>query len=159
MEMSRTHSYNIQVKWTGNKGEGTTAYRSYERSHTLSSAGKPDIAGSSDAHFLGDAQRWNPEDLLVGSISACHQLWYLHLCADAGIAVLAYADEAQGTMQEDPDRGGFFTQITLKPRVRIRRGDNAQLAADLHERAHHFCFIANSVNFPVICEPTIESEP
>ena len=115
------------------------------------------MPGSSDPAFRGDPARWNPEDMLVASLSACHKLWYLHFCAVEGITVEAYRDEAHGVMAEDPARGGAFTRVTLRPEVTIRAGDDAALAAELHDRAHHFCFIANSVNFPVHCEPRIVS--
>lgn len=153
----REHHYRVDVEWTGNTGAGTANYRAYARDYTLTAPGKPPIAGSADPAFLGDKTRWNPEDLLVASASACHKLWYLHLCADAGIHVLAYVDEAQGTMV-DGERG-HFTQIVLRPHVTIRAGDDALRAAQLHERAHQECFIANSLNFPIRCEPTIESAP
>jgi organic hydroperoxide reductase OsmC/OhrA len=149
------HKYRVSVRWIGNTGSGTSGYRQYSRNYTASAAGKPDIPGSSDAAFLGDASRWNPEDLLVASVSACHKLWYLHLCADAGIVVLAYEDDAQGTMIDSPD-GGRFAHIVLHPRVTIRAGDNRDLAERLHHTAHEKCYVANSVNFPVRCEPIIE---
>lgn len=148
------HTYSVQVEWTGNRGSGTSDYRAYGREHSISAAGKPDIAGSSDPAFRGDAQRWNPEELLVASASACHQLWYLHLCADAGVRVLRYVDRAAGTMR-DGERGAF-TRIVLRPHVVIRAGDDAGLAARLHHDAHARCYIANSVNFPIDCEPVIE---
>lgn len=149
------HTYRVSVEWLGNKGSGTSGYRDYGRDHVIRSGAKPDIPGSSDAAFLGDAARWNPEDLLVAATSACHKLWYLHLCADAGIAVLAYRDDAQGTMV-DSAREGRFTQIVLRPRVTIRAQDDAELAERLHHTAHEKCYIANSVNFPIRCEPIIE---
>jgi organic hydroperoxide reductase OsmC/OhrA len=149
------HRYKVTVEWIGNKGTGTSGYRDYSRDHVIRSGSKPDIAGSSDAAFLGDAARWNPEDLVVAATSTCHQLWYLHLCADAGIAVLAYADEAQGTMLDSAEQGRF-TQIVLRPRVTIRAGDDHELAERLHHAAHEKCYVANSVNFPILCEPTIE---
>lgn len=149
------HTYRVSVQWTGNKGSGTTGYREYSRDYTIRAGAKPDILGSSDPAFLGDAARWNPEDLLVASVSACHKLWYLHLCADAGVAVLAYIDDAQGTMIEDA-RQGKFTQIVLRPRVTIRPGDDIRLAARLHHTAHEKCYLANSVNFPILCEPAID---
>ncbi|NIF51122.1 OsmC family protein [Burkholderia sp. Ax-1724] len=149
------HTYRVTVDWTGNKGSGTSGYRDYGRDHTIRAGAKPDIAGSADAAFLGDAARWNPEDLLVAAASACHKLWYLHLCADAGVCVLAYADEADGTMMDDPEQGRF-TQIVLRPRVTIRAGDDGSLAEALHHVAHQKCYIANSVNFPIRCEPVIE---
>jgi len=149
------HHYTVTVNWTGNTGTGTSSYAAYSRNHVIQAEGKPDVPGSSDPAFRGDPARWNPEDMLVASLSACHKLWYLHFCAVEGITVEAYRDEAQGTMAEDPARGGAFTRVTLRPEVTIRAGDDAALAAELHDRAHHFCFIANSVNFPVRCEPRI----
>ncbi|KAF1034127.1 MAG: hypothetical protein GAK35_04315 [Herbaspirillum frisingense] len=151
------HRYQVAVEWTGNKGSGTSGYRDYGRDHLIRSGAKPAIAGSSDAAFLGDAARWNPEDLLLASASACHKLWYLHLCSDAGIRVLAYVDEADGTMIDNA-QGGHFTGIVLRPRVTIRAGDDARLAAHLHHTAHEKCYIANSVNFPIRCEPVIVEE-
>jgi organic hydroperoxide reductase OsmC/OhrA len=152
------HKYHVTVQWTGNKGGGTSGYREYGRDHLIRAGAKPEIPGSSDAAFLGDAARWNPEDLLVASASACHKLWYLHLCADAGVVVLAYVDEAEGTMLDSPERGRF-TEIVLHPRVTIRAGDDAELAASLHHAAHEKCYVANSVNFPIRCEATIERAP
>jgi organic hydroperoxide reductase OsmC/OhrA len=149
------HKYQISVLWTGNRGTGTSGYRAYGRDHTIRAEGKPDILGSSDAAFLGDAARWNPEDLLVAAVSACHKLWYLHLCSDAGIAVLNYFGAAEGTMV-DGQHTGQFTQIVLRPHVTIRATDDRGLAERLHHTAHERCYIANSVNFPILCEPTVE---
>jgi len=150
------HSYATDLVWTGNRGEGTSGYRAYDRAHEISVAGKPVIPGSSDPHFRGDATRYNPEELLVASLSACHMLWFLHLCADAGIRVERYTDSATGAMQETADGGGHFTEVVLRPAVRIA-GDVEQARIDaLHERAHELCFIAQSVNFPVRCEATLE---
>ena len=152
------HKYRVSVEWTGNRGTGTSGYREYGRDHTIRAGSKPDIPGSSDAAFLGDAARWNPEDLLVASASACHKLWYLHLCSDAGIAVLEYLDHAEGTMVDSAQRGQF-TQIALRPHVTIRAGGDRDLAEHLHHAAHEKCYVANSVNFPIVCEPTIKVAP
>lgn len=149
------HRYRVKVTWTGNRGSGTSAYRAYSREHTLAAAGKPAIPGSSDPAFRGDGTRWNPEDLLVASAAACHKLWYLHLCAEAGVTVLAYADEAEGLMLDTPGNGRF-AEIVLHPRVTIRAGDDAEIARHLHHDAHRNCYVANSVNFPICCEPLIE---
>ncbi|WP_338879194.1 OsmC family protein [Achromobacter veterisilvae] len=153
--MNGEHRYRVTVDWTGNTGTGTSSYKAYSRDHLIRAEGKPDVPGSSDPAFRGDAARWNPEDMLVASLSACHKLWYLHFCSAEGVTVVAYRDEAEGVMVEDRERGGAFAQVTLRPEVTILAGDDAGLAAELHERAHHFCFIANSVNFPVRCEPRI----
>jgi organic hydroperoxide reductase OsmC/OhrA len=154
--MSREHSYSISVRWTGNTGAGTSSFRDYKRDHEICATGKPPIPASSDPAFRGDQARYNPEELLVASLSACHMLWYLHLCADVGIVVAEYHDDATGEMVETEDGGGRFTQVTLRPVVKVAGKVNPELAQRLHERAHHLCFIANSVNFPVLCEPSLE---
>lgn len=150
------HKYKVSVQWTGNRGSGTSGYRDYSRDHVIASGSKPAIPGSSDAAFLGDAKRWNPEDLLVASASACHKLWYLHLCSDAGIIVLDYRDDAEGIMLDSPQQGRF-SQIVLRPRVVIQAGGDVDRAQHLHHAAHEKCYIANSVNFPILCEPVVET--
>lgn len=149
----REHHYQVSVTWTGNRGSGTESYKAYDRDFEIAAGSKPVISGSSDPAFRGDAQRWNPEDLLVASVSACHKLWYLHLCAEAGINVFTYSDRAEGAMREG--KHGGFTRIVLNPTITIRPGDDIQLAIELHHRAHEYCFIANSVNFEIACKPAI----
>ncbi len=148
----KEHTYSIRTNWTGNTGEGTASYRGYKRDHEISVPGKISIPGSSDPAFRGDAARYNPEELLVASLSTCHMLWYLHLCAVAGIVVTDYQDQANGKMVETSDGGGRFEEVVLHPAVRVKAGANLELCGELHEKAHQLCFIANSVNFPVRCE-------
>jgi hypothetical protein len=102
----KRHTYSIRLDWTGNQGTGTSAYRAYSRAHEISAQGKTTIAGSSDPMFRGDAARWNPAELLIAALSACHRLWYLHLCADAGIVVvhiLVIASEHDNLELPPPD--------------------------------------------------------
>ena len=153
--MAREHRYTVGLNWTGNEGSGTASYRGYNRSHVLSGEGKPDIAGSSDPHFRGDAARWNPEELLVAALSACHQLAYLHLCAVNGVVVTAYEDAAEGVMVEEPGGAGQFSSVVLRPRVTVSADSDAKKARALHHDAHAVCFIARSMNFPVTHEPVI----
>lgn len=155
----KRHRYEAKVTWTGNPGDGTASWRGYRRDYAISAAGKPAILGSSDPGFRGDPARWNPEELLVASLSACHELWYLGLCAQAGVVVTAYEDAAQGVMVEETGGAGQFVSVTLRPRVTLAAGSDAGQARMLHQKAHEMCFIARSVNFPVACEPTVTLEP
>jgi organic hydroperoxide reductase OsmC/OhrA len=155
MMAGNRHTYQVTVEWTGNRGSGTASYTGYGRDHTIGAGGKPPIAGSSDPAFRGDRARWNPEELLVASIAACHKLWYLHLCATSGISVVSYRDDAEGTMVEEQNGRGHFDSVVLRPKIVIRSGDEIEKAARLHHEAHAHCFIANSVNFPVTLEPVI----
>lgn len=152
--MAKQHQYEIKTTWTGNTGEGTSGYRGYERSHVISAANKPDIPGSSDPAFRGDKTRYNPEELLVASLSTCHMLWYLHVCTDAGVVVVDYTDTAKGTMVETADGGGHFTEVTLYPSVVVADASMVEKANALHQKANQLCFIANSCNFPVHHQPT-----
>ena len=154
----RLHHYKAKTTWTGNTGQGTSAYKAYERSHTISIDGKPDILGSSDASFRGDKSKHTPEDLFVSTLSTCHMLWYLHLCSVNGVAVTDYYDEATGQMEEAPDGSGRFTTVTLYPVVTVTEESMIDKANALHHDAHKMCFIANSVNFPVTHEPTARVE-
>jgi organic hydroperoxide reductase OsmC/OhrA len=151
----KQHKYEVAVVWTGNAGSGTAAYTSYRRDHEISGSGKQVIPGSSDPAFRGDPTRYNPEELLVASLSSCHMLWYLHRCATNKISVLQYSDNATGWMEERADGCGAFVSVVLRPRVTIRRGDDQTKAVELHHEAHRMCFIANSVTFPVKAEPEV----
>ena len=153
--MSKSHRYATTLTWTGNAGAGTASYRSYERAHEIAVDGKPTIAGSSDPSFRGDPARWNPEELLLASISACHQLWYLHLCAVNGVVVTAYRDQAEGMMVEDETGGGRFESAVLRPRVTIAAGSDPAKALALHHETNAKCFVANSLNFRVGHEATV----
>jgi organic hydroperoxide reductase OsmC/OhrA len=149
------HQYQVTVRWTGNSGEGTSSYRSYERSHQVSADGPPPIPGSSDPAFRGDAAAWNPEQLLVASLSQCHMLWYLHLCTEAGVVVVDYVDQATGSMVLTGDGGGHFTEVVLRPAVTVTSEAMTDTAAEVHHHAHQKCFIANSMNFPVVVDGSV----
>ncbi|MDQ1547721.1 MAG: hypothetical protein QOH69_2625 [Actinomycetota bacterium] len=152
--MQIQHSYAVAVEWQGNRGTGTSDYRAYGREVLVTAEGKPDIEGSADRAFHGNRERWNPEDMLLAALSQCHLLSYLHVAATHGIVVTAYTDAASGIMEQTGDGGGHFVSATLRPVVTISAGD-PELAQRLHREASAKCFIAASVNFPVLHEPTI----
>ena len=151
--MAMTHHYEVQLTWEGNRGTGTSHYRDYGREVRVEADGKPAIEGSSDPTFHGNADRWNPEELLLAALSQCHLLSYLHAATQHGVTVLAYTDAATATMETGPDGGGRFTSATVRPRVTISDPAQIELADSLHEQAGRQCFIAASVNFTVHHEP------
>ena len=159
MVTEKEHRYLVTIEWTGNTGFGTSGYRDYERGYEISApgSGKPVILGSSDPAFRGDPTRWNPEELFVASVSACHKLWYLHLCAEAGIVVTTYLDRAEGVMAETSTGGGRFRRVVLRPEVTLAPGADLKRAMALHGMAHSKCFIANSVSFPIEVDPRFVS--
>ena len=153
--MSKEHSYQVTVRWTGNTGPGTTSYREYGREHDIVSDGKPTLLGSADPAFRGTPDRWNPEELLVAALSECHMLTYLALCSLAGVVVIDYVDAASGVMREERGDSGRFAEVVLRPEVVVADPGMRDKARELHGPAHEKCFIANSVNFPVRHEPLV----
>ncbi len=156
--MKAEHKYSLTIKWTGNKGQGTEDYCSYDRSHTVLIEGKENILCSSDPAFRGDSTKQNPEELFLASISSCHMLWYLHLCAINGIVVVDYLDNAKGIMQETENGSGHFTEVTLYPIVTVTENTMIDKANELHKKANEFCFIANSCNFIIKHNPTCKTQ-
>ncbi len=154
--MSKQHNYTLSVKWTGNRGQGTIDYKAYDRYYTVSAENKVDILACSDVPFLGDKTKHSPEDFLLTSLSSCHMLWYLHICADAGIVVVDYVDNPTGILVQDETGGGKFTEVSLNPIVTITDASKMDLANELHKKANEKCFIANSVNFKVKHNSTIQ---
>ncbi|HEV2733289.1 MAG TPA: OsmC family protein [Longimicrobiaceae bacterium] len=149
------HEYAGRVRWTGNLGEGTSGYAAYGRRYDVLVEGKPDLAGTADPAFRGEADRHNPEDLFLAAVSACHMLFYLSLCARSGVRVTAYEDDARGTMALHPGGGGRFEEVTLRPAVTVADAETVALARRLHDRAHGLCFIANSCSVPIHVEPIV----
>ncbi|MEW5289789.1 OsmC family protein [Erwinia papayae] len=152
----KLHHYQVALEWQGNLGVGTRDYRSYTREFVVNGAAGKTLNGSADPAFLGKESCWNPEELLLASISACHQLWYLHLCADAGLCVVKYSDKPVATMNE---KSGKFVSAELRPEVTLKEGDDAELALSLHELAHSKCYIANSLAFAISINATFHHQP
>lgn len=156
--MEHEHNYKLTEVWTGNKGDGTKNVRTYDRSHTVSIQGKPELLLTTDNPHVGDSSKLNPEDLLVTAISSCHLLSYLYVCSLEGIVITSYIDNATGIMIEKSSGGGNFKEVTLNPTFYVADESMVEKAIDLHHKAHEICYIANSVNFEVKCNPTCKVE-
>lgn len=152
--MAHEHTYKLTAEWTGNKGEGTKNVRTYDRSHTVSIQGKPVLFLTTGNAAVGDKSKLNPEDLLVSALSSCHLLSYLYLCAMEGIVVTSYTDNATGSMIEEASGAGSFKEVTLNPIFSVTDESMVERAIELHHKAHEICYIANSVNFEVRCNPS-----
>ncbi|TDH35952.1 OsmC family peroxiredoxin [Pseudohoeflea suaedae] len=151
--MAKPHDFTARIRWTGNTGEGTSTYRSYDRTWNIETEGKEIVACSNDPMLGGDPSKHNPEDLLIASLASCHMLWYLHLASVAKIVVRNYVDDPVGHGESEPDGTGRFLSATLRPRIEVPKGTDLEKAEALHHEVHKYCFIARSVNFPVTYEP------
>jgi organic hydroperoxide reductase OsmC/OhrA len=147
------HHYSLTVRWTGNLGDGTSSYRGYSRDHDVQIPGLPVLRGSADPTFHGDRTRFNPEQLLLAALAQCHMLSFLHVAVRHGAVVTGYQDDATGVMRLNRDGSGQFETVTLNPRVTLADPAHVELAAQMHHEANQICFIARSVNFPVLHSP------
>ncbi len=152
--MAKLHDFASSIVWTGNRGEGTRAYKGYDRTWDIVLPGKDIIHCSNDPLLGGDPAKMNPEDLLISALSACHMLWFLHLASNAGIVVTGYSDDPIGHGETLPNGAGRFLAAVLRPKISVQEGADLEFASELHHKVHDFCFIARSVNFPVSYEPT-----
>ena len=153
------HEYQARLVWDGNTGAGTRSYSTYGREYHIAIAGKPDLRGTADPAFRGKPHLHNPEDLFLASVSACHMLTYLALCARQGVNVLSYEDDATGTLVTDRAGGGVFSEIILRPAVVVAEEESRSTAETLHDAAHEHCFIASSCRVPIHCRPTVSVHP
>jgi len=143
------HTYEVSVRWTGDRGTGTSGYRDYGRDHDVTADGKHPIAGSADPAFRGDRDRWNPEELLLGALAQCHMMSYLYVAVQRGFTVVEYTDTATASLDVHRDGTGEVTAVTLRPVVTVLEADRVEDADAAHAEANRLCFIARSVAFPV----------
>ena len=153
--MPKLHEFPARIIWTGNRGQGTSSYTAYDRTWDMAAKGKAVLACSNDPALGGDSEKYNPEDLLITALSSCHMLWYLHLCSQAGVTVMAYEDNPLGIGENDPSGAGRFVEAVLRPRITITSDSDPEKAVSLHDEIHRYCFIARSISFPVRYEPEI----
>jgi organic hydroperoxide reductase OsmC/OhrA len=113
------------------------------RAHRVEVAAET-IRGSTMPENGGDPDRADPEQLFVGSLSACHMLWFIALARARRLRVAAYRDEAVGRLE-----GGRFTAVRLDPVVEFDEDPGPRVVAELHREAHERCYLAASVSFPV----------
>jgi organic hydroperoxide reductase OsmC/OhrA len=150
------HLFKAAINWTSKQNQVDSTKRFYSKSHQIKIEGKPVLEVSAAKAFKGDPELYNPEDLLLSSLVSCHMMSYLYVCAQNGIEVLEYSDNAEATLEVSPNGSGRFVAATLNPKVKILNPDQIQLALDLHQKANELCFIANSCNFPVLHHASIE---
>ena len=152
-EDTNAQEYQALLVWEGNLGHGTSNYMDYGRKYSVRIEGKPDLVGSCDPLFLGDAALHSPEDLFLAALSSSHMLSYLALCSRNKINVLKYQDRVRATMKGKLG-GGKFDSVTLEPLVVIAPGDE-RLAMKLHDKAHDESGIVRTMKIKVKHEATI----
>ena len=151
------HLFKAELNWTLNQIQEDSTKRFYSKSHKIIIEGKPVLNVSAAKAFKGDPELYNPEDLLLSSLVSCHMMSYIYVCAQNGIEVLEYSDNAEATLEVSPDGSGRFVEVRLKPKVKISNSDKIELAIEFHKKANQLCFIANSCSFPVLHEASCEA--
>ncbi|MGV0996986.1 OsmC family protein [Empedobacter falsenii] len=143
------HLFKVALNWIKKESKMDSSTRIYTKSHHISIEGKPDLEVSAAKAFKGDPNLYNPEDLLLSSLTSCHMMSYLYCCAQHKIEVISYQDHSEATLQVNPDGSGKIVKVDLFPDIIISDSSQIELALSLHKKANELCFIANSCNFPV----------
>jgi len=149
-DMSKHHA---TIKWQRTSEEFT--YQSYNREHLWVFANGQELECSAATAYLGKPGYVDPEQAYVASLSSCHMLTFLAICAQKGYVLDSYEDPAEGILAKNEQGQMAITKVTLKPSVRFSSAHDAPHAAELeelHAKAHHGCFIANSVKTEIIVE-------
>ncbi|MBL0141904.1 MAG: OsmC family protein [Betaproteobacteria bacterium] len=157
--MSDNHTFEATLTWPADPAQKLPPDPAFSRNAVLASPGHPPFPGSAPTVFGGEATRYNPEELVTLALAHCHMLTYLSLAAKKRVAVLAYEDRATCVLGKDAASGKMkILSAQLRPRVTVARGTDLNEATAMHAKAHEYCFIASSVNFPVAHEPqTVEA--
>jgi organic hydroperoxide reductase OsmC/OhrA len=151
--MSHTHTYRATLTWEGSTSDG---YEHYDRTHRVETPpAKQALTLSGDPAFGGDAEKPNPEQLLLAAASSCQLLSFLAFAARSRIEVLSYTDEAEAIMPED-DLPVRITQITLRPRITVGPEANVDRVYRLVDKAHDECYIANTISAEMKLEAEVE---
>jgi len=154
--MAFRHLFRAQLNWASKPTQEESSKRFYGKTHQIQIEGKPVLDISAAKAFKGDSELYNPEDLLLSSLVSCHMMSYLYVCSQNEIEVISYSDNAEATLEVNPDGSGRFTEVRLNPKVTIANSDKIELALELHQKANQLCFIANSCNFPVFHNASCE---
>ena len=154
--MTFKHLFKAEANWTSKQNPADSSKRFYSKSHQIKIEGRPVLDVSAAKVFKGDPSLYNPEDLLLSSLVSCHMMSYLYVCSQNGIEVFEYSDNAEATLEVNPDGSGRFVEARLYPKIKISNSDKIELALELHHKANQLCFIANSCNFPVLHEASCE---
>ena len=147
------HLFKVALNWIKKEPQTDSSTRIYTKSHHISIEGKPDLEVSAAKAFKGDPNLYNPEDLLLSSLTSCHMMSYLYCCMQYKIEVISYQDHSEATLQVNPDGSGKIVKVDLFPEIIISNSSQIELALSLHKKANELCFIANSCNFPVYHHP------
>ncbi len=131
------------------------AYETYNRDHDWSFDAGVTLRASANPAYLGSVSCIDPEEAFVASLSSCHMLTFLALAAKKRYLVDGYKDQAVGVLDKDSAGHLAMTRVTLRPQVAFsgEKIPSPEELRQLHERAHHACFIANSVKTEVVVEP------
>jgi organic hydroperoxide reductase OsmC/OhrA len=153
--MAEEHVFETRLEYPADKAQKLPPDPDFSRDNRLIVEGHPEMPGALPAALGGHNRGYSPEDLMILSLSECHCLTYLRLAQKNRLAIRRYEDRATGRLGKNAAGMTQLLEVVLRPRVTVARGTDLAAARTLHERAHHHCFMANSVNFPVLHEPEI----
>ena len=140
------------LQWAGHGPGQAFSYDSFDRTTQLQFAGGAVVRASAPAEFNGDDSLLNPETLMLASLMQCHFLTFMAVASKSGATVLSYSDSGSGRLAMKDGRMRYV-EVILRPAVELADPVHMARLATFHDKAHANCFMANSVNFPVLVQP------
>jgi organic hydroperoxide reductase OsmC/OhrA len=144
------------MKYTANiiwKKKETESFKDkkYSRGHTWVFDGGLELPASASPQVvplpMSIESAVDPEEAFVAAISSCHMLFFLSIAANSNYIIETYDDQAEGIMSKNEHGQMVMGDIILKPKI-VFSGTtipSAEQIAELHNSAHHKCYLANSI--------------
>lgn len=145
--------HKVQVLWR--RTSESFSYDAYNRAHTWLFDNGAEVGASATPSYKGDASMVDPEEAFVASLASCHMLTFLAHASLKKFTVESYSDDAVGCLEKNESGRMAMTRLILRPKI-VFGGDKMPTPEDiaaLHDKAHHDCFIANSVTTKISIEP------
>ena len=136
----------VDIIW--NIGSGDLSSGIYSNKHENKFNSKIALPGDSAPDWKGDPNNTNPEQTLAASLSSCHMMTFLALAAKMKWPVLSYKDNTIATLGKNSEGKMSVTSIHLNPKVEFSKSFkiSQKEMKEVQERAHRYCFIANSLS-------------
>lgn len=137
----------LSIELTWKRKEAELVANKYSNEHSIKYNETYALNADAAPSWGGNKLNTNPEQALAAALSSCHMMTFLALAAKVKWPVKRFTDKAEAHLGKDPQGKMCISQIDLNPVVEFDDGFEIEQSKldDMHERAHRYCFVANSI--------------
>jgi len=120
----------------------------FSSEHEVTYNDKFKVTADTAPDWGGSALNTNPEQALAASLSSCHMMTFLALAAKTKWPLFSYDDQAIAHLGKNSKGQMTVSRIDLNPKVSFDSGFeiSEEEMVKMHDRAHRYCFIANTLD-------------